>query len=197
MVTDPHPMPRLQTDRLQLRVPELSDIPEVIRYYRENEGHLGRFDIQRPVDFYTEKYWSERIPIVHQAYRSDQGLRLYLFDRRTEKEMIGTLEFSQIVRGVFQACYLGYGIGAKSEGKGLMFEALTAAIGHAFDEMNLHRIMANHLPDNERSANLLRRLGFVREGVAQQYLRIGGVWRDHILNSLTNLHWKDPSGPRS
>jgi ribosomal-protein-alanine N-acetyltransferase len=70
-----------------------------------------------------------------------------------------------------------------------MFEALSAAIDYAFRELNIHRIMANHLLDNERSARLLQRLGFVREGVAKDYLRIDGVWRDHVLNSLTNAQW--------
>jgi ribosomal-protein-alanine N-acetyltransferase len=51
--------------------------------------------------------------------------------------------------------------------------------------------MANHLLDNPRSAKLLQRLGFVREGLAKDYLRIDGEWRDHVLNSLTNPQWEE------
>jgi ribosomal-protein-alanine N-acetyltransferase len=46
--------------------------------------------------------------------------------------------------------------------------------------------MANYMPENERSANLLKKLGFEREGFARSYLKIAGRWRDHVLNSLLN-----------
>ena len=39
--------------------------------------------------------------------------------------------------------------------------ALEASIAYVFDELGLHRVMANHLPTNERSARVLRAMGFV------------------------------------
>ena len=67
-----------------------------------------------------------------------------------------------------------------------MHEALQATIGHAFDAMRLHRIQASYLPANIRSARLLRKLGFRREGLAPQYLYIDGAWRDHVITALLN-----------
>jgi len=67
-----------------------------------------------------------------------------------------------------------------------MREALTSAITYIFDEIRLHRIMANFRPENVRSERLLKRLGFEREGLARSYLRINGVWADHVLTSLIN-----------
>jgi ribosomal-protein-alanine N-acetyltransferase len=67
-----------------------------------------------------------------------------------------------------------------------MQEALTGAIAYVFDELRLHRIMANYMPINERSGRLLRRLGFVVEGYARDYLFIAGGWRDHVLTALVN-----------
>jgi ribosomal-protein-alanine N-acetyltransferase len=58
--------------------------------------------------------------------------------------------------------------------------------------LNLHRVMANYLPENERSARLLARLGFCIEGQANAYLQIAGAWRDHILTSLVNAQWHEP-----
>ncbi len=59
-------------------------------------------------------------------------------------------------------------------------------IRYAFEDLRLHRIMANYVPHNQRSAHLLRRLGFVQEGYAKEYLKIAGRWQDHVLTALTN-----------
>jgi ribosomal-protein-alanine N-acetyltransferase len=56
--------------------------------------------------------------------------------------------------------------------------------------------MANYLPENRRSARVLEKLGFRKEGEAKHYLYIDGKWRDHILTSLTNPDWKEPPGFR-
>jgi len=74
-----------------------------------------------------------------------------------------------------------------------MGEALRAAFGQVFGLLGLHRIMANYLPTNERSARLLRRLGFTVDGYARDYLYIDGAWRDHILTALTS---PSPQPPR-
>jgi len=66
-----------------------------------------------------------------------------------------------------------------------MKQALTLANEYIF-ERGIHRIQANYLPINERSGFLLKRLGFVIEGYARDYLFINGKWSDHILTSITN-----------
>jgi ribosomal-protein-alanine N-acetyltransferase len=60
------------------------------------------------------------------------------------------------------------------------------AIKYAFEELKLHRIMANHMPAKKRSEAQLQNLGFEREGVAKSYILINGRWEDHVLNSLIN-----------
>ncbi|MGC4064140.1 MAG: GNAT family N-acetyltransferase [Polyangiaceae bacterium] len=94
----------------------------------------------------------------------------------------------------FRACYMGYHVDKEYEGRGYMSEAVTAVIRYAFDELRLHRIMANYMPRNIRSARLLERLGFVREGLARDYLFIGNQWEDHVLTALTNQALSDAEG---
>ncbi|WP_330218163.1 GNAT family N-acetyltransferase [Robbsia andropogonis] len=64
-----------------------------------------------------------------------------------------------------------------------MYEALSPVIEFAFDEYELHRLMANYRPENIRSGRLLERLGFEIEGRARSYLKINGAWADHVLTS--------------
>ena len=63
-------------------------------------------------------------------------------------------------------------------------------IAFAFGPLNLHRIRACYLPTNARSGAVLRRLGFVVEGYARDYLLIDGRWQDQILTSLINPDWQ-------
>ncbi len=105
---------------------------------------------------------------------------------RDEELVIGVCSFTNIVRGTFQSCHLGYALGEAWQGQGVMQEALEVAIDHVFSRMQLHRIMANYMPHNAKSGNLLNRLGFRIEGRAESFLKIDGQWADHILTSLIN-----------
>lgn len=70
-----------------------------------------------------------------------------------------------------------------------MTEALQITTEYLFTKMNIHRIMANCMVKNKRSLAVLSRVGFVKEGVAKDYLMINGRWEDHILTSLTNKNF--------
>lgn len=98
--------------------------------------------------------------------------------------IVGIINVSQIVRGAFQAAVIGYSLDGGAQGSGLMTEALEAVIDYGFDGLELHRLMANYRPENTRSAAVLERLGFVKEGYAKEYLFIDGAWRDHVLTAL-------------
>ena len=127
-------------------------------------------------------------------WKQDRAARFVLVSGHgnPDGQLIGHIAFTQIVRGPFQACYLGFGLDREVVGRGLMKDALERAIAFAFDNVRLHRIMANHVPTNVRSARTLRSLGFVPEGYARDYLFIAGAWRDHVLLALTN---PAPRGP--
>lgn len=178
---------KLETARLRLVLPEQGDAVRIVRYYEENRKHLEPWDPVRSEDFYTEEFWLAEIAKTQEDFLAGRSLRLVLLEKFDPAEtIIGQCSFNNIVRGSFQACHLGYSLHHQAVGKGLMFEALTALIGHAFNEMGLHRIMANYMPANERSARLLQRLGFVVEGHAKDYLFLAGKWQDHVLTSLIN-----------
>jgi ribosomal-protein-alanine N-acetyltransferase len=69
-------------------------------------------------------------------------------------------------------------------------ESIASVVEYAFSELKLHRIMANYMPSNHRSAAVLRRCGFSVEGLARDYLRIHGEWHDHVLTSRINPQWR-------
>lgn len=174
---------KLTTERTVIRMPNPDEALNVLHFFERNRAHLERWEPTRPSEFYTETYWTERLTASQNEFREDCSCRCFIF--RTD-EVIGSINFNNIVRGAFQACHLGYSLDENEQGQGLMREALSACIAFAFGELHLHRLMANYQPINERSATLLKRLGFSVEGYARDYLFLNGAWRDHILTSLTN-----------
>jgi ribosomal-protein-alanine N-acetyltransferase len=175
--------PRLHTERTCIRLAEAADAAELLRYRVANRAHLSPWEPLREEAYCTLEHCAQSIADGRELARLDRGYPLLVFDR-DEREILATFTLANVVRGAFQACHLGYGLAAHAQGQGLMHEALQAGLAWAFGELDLHRVMANYLPRNERSARLLARLGFEREGYAQRYLRIAGVWEDHVLTAL-------------
>ena len=184
-------IPCIETERLWLTMPPPEECARVLAYFAENRDHLARWSPPEPQGYYTESFWRERLILARQEFAQGQSMKLFIFQRGNGQEkIIGACNFSNIARGAFQACYLGYHLDHRAEGHGLMREALGAAIKYAFESLRLHRIMANYIPTNERSGRLLQRLGFVVEGYAHDYLLIDHRWQDHIMTALTNQDLK-------
>jgi [ribosomal protein S5]-alanine N-acetyltransferase len=184
----PSELPVLTTPRLRIAHVQPGHEAETADFFARNRAHFARWDPPAPGDFYSVGFWERSIARSVEDFAADRAVRLDLFDASVpdSRVVIGRMGFSQIARGPFQSCMLGYQIDSNHEGRGLMHEALTAAVRYMFDVKRLHRIQANHLPENTRSAALLARLGFVREGLAKDYLFIVDAWRDHVLNALIN-----------
>jgi ribosomal-protein-alanine N-acetyltransferase len=102
------------------------------------------------------------------------GYALFIFSAASGA-LVGGLTLCNVRRGVTQACTLGYWIGAPHAQKGYMTAAVRAVIPFVFDSLELHRLEAACLPAN---------VGFTREGMARRYLKINGVWQDHLLYAL-------------
>ncbi|MEO8809514.1 MAG: GNAT family N-acetyltransferase [Rhodanobacter sp.] len=175
-------LPRLQTAHGLIRLPEPADAPKWLRYRLENRDHLASWEPLRAANYYTLEQCLQAVNDAREVAALDRGYSLALFDP-DEQEMLGNVTLSNVMRGPFQACLLGYGISARWQGRGLMHETLEATLAWVFGELDLHRVMANHLPRNERSARLLERLGFEREGYARDYLKVAGTWQDHVLTA--------------
>jgi ribosomal-protein-alanine N-acetyltransferase len=184
-------IPVLITDRLILRLAMQKDAQAVLNYYLKNEEFLTSFEPARPDGFYTLVFWQEQIEKAIYEFHYDQSLKLCIFKKTDPSNVIGKINFSQIQHGIAHSCLLGYGLSEVEQGNGYMFEALTDAIRFVFEGLNLHRIMANYMPRNQRSGNLLKRLDFFVEGYARDYLLINGKWEDHILTSLLNPNWQE------
>ena len=178
-------VPALETERLRLVIPTEEMAAPLAELLRRNRRHFAaaspRVD-REP----TPESCLEQIRVGRAEAAAGRALHLLLIARDDPSGApIGSVSFTQIVRGAFLATYLGYRIDERHQGRGLMTEALRCAIRYAFEQVGLHRIMAAYVPTHERSGRLLRRLGFTVEGYARDYLFLDGAWRDHLCYALT------------
>ncbi len=110
--------------------------------------------------------------------------------RREDGVIVGFVNISEIVRGAAQYGFVGYGGVAAYAERGYMTEGLQLVLRRAFTDLGLHRLEANIQPGNAASIALVRRLGFVREGFSERYLKIGGRWRDHERWAIRGEQWR-------
>lgn len=185
-------LPLITSKRLLLRIGIQEDIPQILKYFNDNKTYLTPFYPNWVEKFFTEEYWQYNLENSFLEFIHDQSLKLFIFLRKNPQQIIGVINFNNFVRGSAHFCYVGYSLAEAEQGKGYMTEALKAATQYLFNELNFHRVMANYMPHNQRSGNVLKRLGFVVEGYARDYLLINGQWQDHILTSLTNPDWQPP-----
>lgn len=178
-------LPVIETQQTLLTVLRPDNAHLLFAYQLANAEHLAAWEPARSSSFYTAESCRERSEKAYRAFLDGTALNFIAIDRFSQR-MVAGCSFTNIVRGPFLACHLGYSVHKEFEGKGLMREVVLAGIRYVFDELSLHRIMANHVPSNVRSEKLLQNLGFEREGYAKAYLKIAGKWEDMVLNSLIN-----------
>lgn len=185
---------RLYSERLTLEIPGALAASALARFNRENERHLAPWNPVMNERNFDEIALSQTLDRQLEQYRAGSRYSFLIFPKGGGESatLLGYLNFSEVVRGAFWACYMGYALAESAQGKGYMTEACRAGIRYMFEEVGLHRIMANYMPHNGRSAAVLRRLGFTMEGMAKDYLFLAGRWQDHVLTSLINPQPVEP-----
>lgn len=179
------PLPYLRENEIVIRYLHPEESALMVNFRLKNRHFLKTWEPSRPPEFFTQKYWVRILQQNIQDFHNDDSVALSILNDE-ESRILGVINYTSIIRGTFQACHLGYALGEDSQGKGIMSNALQSTIDYMFQKKQLHRVMANYMPRNHRSAAVLSRLGFEIEGNAKSFMLINGIWEDHILTSLVN-----------
>lgn len=153
-----------------LRRPELADQAEFIRL-----AHASRA---------LHKPWvtAPSTPEQFAAYVSRMQEPInhgFLICHAEQGSIVGVVNVTNVVLGLFRSGYLGYYAFSGCERQGFMSAGLLQVVRHAFTSLKLHRLEANIQPGNTASIALVKSCGFTKEGYSPKYLKIGGRWRDH------------------
>ncbi|ACK50222.1 GCN5-related N-acetyltransferase [Methylocella silvestris BL2] len=183
----------LRGEGVYLRPPEMRDFEEWSGLRERSRDFLTPWEPTWPADDLTRTAFRRRVRRHQQEIDSNESFAFLVF--RDDDVLVGGLTVGQVKRGVVQAATLGYWIGEPFANHGFMTRAVRAGVIFAFGTLRLHRVEASCLPHNIPSTRLLERVGFTREGYARAYLRINGVWEDHLLYGLVETD-QTPARPR-
>ena len=173
----------IQGVRVYLRPPQPGDWAEWAQLRAESRTFLTPWEPTWAPDELTRNAYRRRLRRYGRDAREGLGYAFFVF-HRGDDQLLGGMTLSNVRRGVTQSCSLGYWMGQHHAGQGHMTDAVRAVLRLVFIDLGLHRLEAACLPSNERSKGVLRRVGFSEEGLARQYLKINGAWRDHVLFAL-------------
>ena len=178
------------TDRLSLHLADAGLSAQVTAYFVRNREFLYTTEPWHEEDFYTEEFQRAKLESDEKDSALLRNARFWITYKGCET-IIGMVGLNEIVRGAFQSCFLSYRLDKDWLRKGLMTEAVARVVGIAFHDIGLHRIEANIMPRNEASLGLVKKLGFQCEGISPKYLKINGIWEDHVHMVLLNEAMKD------
>jgi|SRR5579875_680991 ribosomal-protein-alanine N-acetyltransferase len=178
----PYAVILLRGDGFYMRPPVMNDYEAWADLRAQSRAFLTPWEPTWPSDDLTRTSFRRRVRRNHLEIANDEAYPFLIF--RDDDILVGGLTLGQVKRGVVQSATLGYWIGAPFARQGFMSAAVRAVIAYAFGTLRLHRVEASCIPHNVASTRLLERSGFTREGYARAYLRINGIWQDHLLYGL-------------
>ena len=125
--------------------------------------------------------------VLRSLWENDAGIR---WGVEHEGELIGTCGFHNLNKGARRG-ELGYELGYEYWGRGYMRKALRPVLDYGFNIMRFERVEAFLNVDNDRSAGLLKKLGFKLEGILREYALSPKGLIDQNCYSLLKREWKE------
>ena len=164
-------------DGYELRPLAADDGPALATAYLHNRTHLAPWDPVRDEEFFTAAAQTAAVAGTLEAVAAGTVDAWLL---TAGEAVVGRVNLSNIVRGVFLNANLGYWTDQEHLGRGLATAMVAFAVRRATD-LGLHRLEAGTLVHNVGSQRVLRKCGFTEIGLAPGYLKIAGKWQDHLL----------------
>lgn len=170
----------IQTDRLDLRLPQLSDHKSWSQLRLRSKDFLTPWEPTWTHDHLLRRPFVNRVNWAKRSMQAGTAIPLFI-KSRDDGVLMGAITLDNIRRGPNQTATMGYWIGSPYVREGFMSEAIVGLVNYAFGALDISRIESACLPENTPSRKLLEKCGFKYEGVAQAYIQIDGRWRTHVL----------------
>jgi ribosomal-protein-alanine N-acetyltransferase len=177
---------QLETKRLILRKPKLSDWKDVV------EG-IGDYDVSKMLTSVPYPYRKKDATQWIARKLKEWGKSCYPFfiELKSEKKVIGCMDIHHIDK-LFKIGSTGSWINKKYWRNGYITEAKIAANDFAFDKLKLRRLSSNIFSDNIASNKTQKKMGYKFEGKRRKCVgnKASGKIHDENMYGLLKEDWK-------
>jgi len=178
MNTDALGRPVLMTERLRLRALEMSDCARVTELAGDKRIYDMTLLIPHPYSVQQAEDWIGSHAAHWARWRADWTMN-FAIRSKASNELMGVIGLVGVPR--HKRAELGYWIGAPYWGSGFMTEAARTVVEFAFETLGANRLEAGVFEGNSGSMNVLRKAGFLEEGVHRQKFFKDGKFLDERM----------------
>lgn len=172
-------------EAISLRLIDLEDAEQIFERVDQSRNHLRRW--MAWVDGTTSaediRTFLKGTMEGYAQHRSLTTVILY------HEKIAGTAGYNSI-NWSNKTAYIGYWLGEKFQGKGIMTQAVKVLTDYAFHELNLNKVEIRAASANRRSRNIPERLGFVNEGCIRQAEWLYDHYVDHVVYGMLAAEWE-------
>lgn len=173
-----------QTERLNLLILGEEAAQLTLDFYCQNDEIFAPYEAEHPDTYLSLDFQETILAAETKRLLKSQGIRYWIFKKEQPNQIIGTVSFTNLVKGPSSCCQLGYKLAKMEQGKGYAVEAIRLLIPEFMNTYHIYRIETDILQNNLPSLKLIHRLGFTFEGIARKSHEIQGIRRDHLRFSL-------------
>ncbi|HEY9637172.1 MAG TPA: GNAT family protein [Coleofasciculaceae cyanobacterium] len=178
--------PQIETERLSLRPLTLADALLIQKVASVRQIADTMISIPHPYpDGEAERYISKQIS----EFEKGRSVT-FAIEQKQEKLFSGIIEIRDLEREHSQA-EVSFWLAVEVWGQGYMSEALKPVLCFGFEELSLNRLYAYHMARNPASGKVLKKNGFVQEGLLRQRVRKWGVFEDVVLLAILREDWEN------
>lgn len=171
-------LPTISTERLVLRPFRIEDAPRVQELAGAREIYATTEKVPHP---YEDGMAEEWIASLDGKFESREQVALAVTLAESDR-MIGSISLRIALPN--RRASLGYWIGVPYWGCGYATEAAVAMIRYGFNELELHRITAQHMLGNPASGRVMMKAGMQREGELVDEILKDGVFHTLVVYGI-------------
>ncbi len=179
----------IEGDRIKLRKLRLSDVGSLCEHVNDREVTRWTLNIPYP---YSTTAGVRFVRHTRYSIRKGKGYALGIVLKDTNK-VIGVVDlFGVDVKN--KKAELGYWLGRRYWGRGIMTEAVVLMLEFGFEFLDLHRIYARVFEENVASKRVLEKTGFKLEGKSRHEIYKYGKWWDLLRYSILEGEYRVRKG---
>jgi RimJ/RimL family protein N-acetyltransferase len=179
-------IPEIAEKRITLRRLRFSDSKDIYHNIKDREVVKWTLNIPHP---YSR---NEAIKFIRKVNYEARKKKSYVFGiaLKDENKIIGVIGLSKINYKDSNA-EIGYWLGKKYWGKGIMTEAVKLILELGFKQLKLHKINAGLFEKNIASKKVLEKAGFRFEGKIRESRFRSGGWHDELRYGILYSEYKN------